>query len=30
VYSRALAGLLDYNRLFHFTELPKMLKQYLS
>jgi hypothetical protein len=24
-----LAGLLDYNRLFVFEELPKVLKQYL-
>jgi len=29
VNSRALAGLLDYNRLFHFDELPKVLGQYL-
>jgi len=29
VYSRALAGLLEYNRLFHFDELPKVLGQYL-
>ncbi|HEY4760882.1 MAG TPA: NrpR regulatory domain-containing protein, partial [Thermoguttaceae bacterium] len=29
VHSRALAGLLEYNRLFHFDELPKVLKQYL-
>ena len=27
--SRALAGLLDYNQLFPFEELPKVLKQYL-
>ncbi len=27
--SMALAGLLEYNRLFHFDELPKALKQYL-
>jgi HTH-type transcriptional regulator, global nitrogen regulator NrpRI len=26
VVSRALAGLLDYSRLFHFDELPKVLK----
>ncbi|MEN6406979.1 MAG: NrpR regulatory domain-containing protein [Thermoguttaceae bacterium] len=30
VNSRALAGLLEYNRLFHFAELPKMLKQILK
>jgi HTH-type transcriptional regulator, global nitrogen regulator NrpRI len=29
VFSRALAGLLDYSRLFHFEELPKVLGQYL-
>lgn len=29
IVSRALAGLLEYNRLFHFDELPKALKQYL-
>jgi HTH-type transcriptional regulator, global nitrogen regulator NrpRI len=29
VNSRALAGLLDYSRLFHFEELPKILGQYL-
>jgi repressor of nif and glnA expression len=29
VLSRALSGLLDYNRLFVFEELPKVLKQYL-
>ena len=29
VNSRALAGLLEYNRLFHFDELPKALAQYL-
>ena len=29
VHSRALAGLLEYNRLFHFDELPKALVQYL-
>ena len=29
VFSRALAGLLDYNRLFHFEELPKVLGKYL-
>ena len=29
VYSRALAGLLDYSRLFSFEELPDALKQYL-
>jgi repressor of nif and glnA expression len=29
VQSQALAGLLEYNRLFHFEELPKALKQYL-
>jgi repressor of nif and glnA expression len=28
VYSRALAGLLEYNRLFHFEDLPKVLAQY--
>ena len=26
VFSRALAGLLEYNRLFHFEELPKALR----
>ncbi|MFC1597443.1 DUF128 domain-containing protein [Planctomycetota bacterium] len=26
---RALAGLLEYNRLFHFEELPKALKEFL-
>lgn len=29
VYSRALAGLLEYNRLIHFDEFPKILAQYL-
>lgn len=29
VDSRALAGLLEYSRLFHFDELPKALAQYL-
>jgi HTH-type transcriptional regulator, global nitrogen regulator NrpRI len=29
VASRALAGLLEYSRLFHFDELPKVLGQYL-
>jgi HTH-type transcriptional regulator, global nitrogen regulator NrpRI len=29
VNSRALAGLLEYQRLFHFEELPKVLGQYL-
>jgi repressor of nif and glnA expression len=29
VNSRALAGLMEYNRLFHFDELPKVLDQYL-
>jgi repressor of nif and glnA expression len=29
IHSRALAGLLNYNRLFHFDELPKALEQYL-
>lgn len=29
VHSRALAGLLEYNRLFHFDELQKALAQYL-
>jgi len=29
VDSRALAGLLDYNRLFHFDDLPKVVAQYL-
>lgn len=29
VYSRALSGLLEYNRLFHFEELPKRLKELL-
>lgn len=29
VNSRALAGLLEYNRLFHFEELPKVLKRYV-
>ena len=29
IESRALAGLLEYNRLFHFDELPDALKQYL-
>jgi len=29
VFSRALAGLLDYNRLFAFEELPNVLKEYL-
>jgi repressor of nif and glnA expression len=29
VNSRALAGLLEYNQLFHFEELPKALKRYL-
>ena len=30
VYSRALSGLLEYNRLFHFEELPKRLKEIFS
>jgi len=30
VYSRALAGLLDYSRLFSFEELPQALKQYVT
>jgi repressor of nif and glnA expression len=29
VQSRALGGLLEFNRLFHFEELPKALKAYL-
>ena len=29
VQSRALAGLMEYNRLFHFEQLPKVLAQYL-
>ena len=29
IFSRALAGLLEYNRLFHFSELPQVLKQHL-
>ncbi|MCP4715832.1 MAG: DUF128 domain-containing protein [Deltaproteobacteria bacterium] len=29
VYSRALAGLIDFNRLFHYDELHSRLKQYL-
>lgn len=29
VYSRALAGLIDFGRLFHFEELPERLKEYL-
>jgi repressor of nif and glnA expression len=29
VHSRALAGLLEYNLLFHFDELPNVLGQYL-
>lgn len=29
VHSRALAGLLEYNRLIHFDEFPKTLAQYL-
>jgi len=29
VYSRALAGLLEYNRLFKFEELPQALRQYV-
>lgn len=29
VNSRALAGLLEYNRLFHYDELPRVLGQYL-
>ena len=29
IHSRALAGLLNYNRLFYFDELPKVLGQYL-
>jgi HTH-type transcriptional regulator, global nitrogen regulator NrpRI len=29
VLSRALAGLLEYNRLFHYDDLPKVLAQYL-
>ncbi|MCF7958838.1 MAG: NrpR regulatory domain-containing protein [Phycisphaerae bacterium] len=27
--SRALSGLLEYNRLLHYTELPEQIKQYL-
>jgi repressor of nif and glnA expression len=29
VLSHALAGLLEYHRLFHFEELPRALKPYL-
>jgi repressor of nif and glnA expression len=29
INSRALAGLLEYNRLFHYNELSQVLKQYL-
>ena len=29
VQSRALGGLLEFNRLFHFEQLPKTLKTYL-
>jgi HTH-type transcriptional regulator, global nitrogen regulator NrpRI len=29
VQSRALAGLLEYNRLFHYDDLPKVLGQYV-
>ena len=29
VHCRALAGLLEYNRLFHYDELPEALEQYL-
>lgn len=28
-YSRALAGLIDFNRLFHFSEMESRVKQYL-
>ena len=30
VHSRALAGLIDFQRLFHYSELESQLKQYLS
>jgi len=29
IYSRALSGLLEYNRLIHCEELPELLKEYL-
>ncbi len=29
VYSRALAGLLDYNRLFPYQELPRAVQRFL-
>jgi repressor of nif and glnA expression len=29
VYSFALAGLLEYSRLFHFEELPRRLREFL-